>query len=204
MKTYKLHLIRHGLTKGNLDGIYMGGGLDLPLCQEGILQLENLLKQHKYPGALAVYSSPMLRATQSAQILYPNVAKRYILEDLRECNLGVFQGRPVKELANDPDFALWLDPKSQFVPKGGESGKNFAMRCANALLFMLEDMAKSGTTSAACISHGGVIMSMLGQLGLPRKPGTQWLTENGRGFTVQASAAMIMRDQMVEVACTVP
>ncbi len=32
MKTYRLHLIRHGLTQQNLDGIYMGGGLDMPLC----------------------------------------------------------------------------------------------------------------------------------------------------------------------------
>ncbi len=34
MKTYKLHLIRHGLTQGNLDGLYVGGGTDMPLCEE--------------------------------------------------------------------------------------------------------------------------------------------------------------------------
>ena len=31
MKYYKLHLIRHGLTEGNLKGLYIGSGSDLPL-----------------------------------------------------------------------------------------------------------------------------------------------------------------------------
>ena len=42
MKTFKLHLIRHGLTAGNLDGRYIGGGTDLPLCDEGRAQLAEL------------------------------------------------------------------------------------------------------------------------------------------------------------------
>ena len=40
MKTFKLHLIRHGVTEGNLQGLYIGSGTDLPLCQEGRAQLE--------------------------------------------------------------------------------------------------------------------------------------------------------------------
>ncbi len=34
MKTFKLHLIRHGLTSGNLQGLYIGSGTDIPLCDE--------------------------------------------------------------------------------------------------------------------------------------------------------------------------
>lgn len=30
MKTFKLHLIRHGMTAGNLQGLYIGSGTDLP------------------------------------------------------------------------------------------------------------------------------------------------------------------------------
>ena len=36
MKTFKLHLIRHGLTSGNLQGLYIGSGTDIPLCDEGL------------------------------------------------------------------------------------------------------------------------------------------------------------------------
>ena len=36
MKTFKLHLIRHGMTAGNLQGLYIGSGTDLPLCDESV------------------------------------------------------------------------------------------------------------------------------------------------------------------------
>ena len=42
MKTFKLHLIRHGMTAGNLQGLYIGSGTDLPLCDEGRAQLAEL------------------------------------------------------------------------------------------------------------------------------------------------------------------
>ena len=42
MKTFKLHLIRHGMTAGNLQGLYIGSGTDLPLCDEGRVFVHNL------------------------------------------------------------------------------------------------------------------------------------------------------------------
>ena len=42
MKTFKLHLIRHGLTDANFKGIYAGSGTDLPLSEEGTRQLKQL------------------------------------------------------------------------------------------------------------------------------------------------------------------
>ena len=32
MKTFKRHLIRHGMTEGNRKGLYIGSGTDIPLC----------------------------------------------------------------------------------------------------------------------------------------------------------------------------
>ena len=69
MKYYKLHLIRHGLTEGNLKGLYIGSGSDLPLCAEGRAQLKTLKKDFGYPQVPLVFTSPMLRATQTAEIL---------------------------------------------------------------------------------------------------------------------------------------
>ena len=53
MKYYKLHLIRHGLTEGNLKGLYIGSGSDLPLCAEGRAQLKTLKKDFDYPVAVS-------------------------------------------------------------------------------------------------------------------------------------------------------
>ena len=49
MKTFKLHLIRHGVTAGNLQGLYIGSGTDIPLCDEGRAQLAEL-KERFYFG----------------------------------------------------------------------------------------------------------------------------------------------------------
>ena len=97
MKYYKLHLIRHGLTQGNLDGRYIGSGTDLPLCAEGRAQLEELKAKCQYPDVPLVFCSPMLRAQQTAEVLFPN-AKLTILQDLREMNFGKFENRPITEL----------------------------------------------------------------------------------------------------------
>ena len=42
MKTYKIHLLRHGITEANADGRYIGR-TDLPLSPEGLAAL--LLKE---------------------------------------------------------------------------------------------------------------------------------------------------------------
>ena len=43
MKTYTVHLIRHALTQGNMEGRYIGQ-TDEELCREGIEQLEKRIE----------------------------------------------------------------------------------------------------------------------------------------------------------------
>lgn len=58
MKTFKLHLIRHGMTAGNLQGLYIGSGTDLPLCDEGRAQLAELKERFVYPQVDTVSPPP--------------------------------------------------------------------------------------------------------------------------------------------------
>ena len=62
MKNYRLYLVRHGITAGNLQRRYIGGGTDEPLCGQGLAQLKALAAQYRYPWADTVFSSPMKRA----------------------------------------------------------------------------------------------------------------------------------------------
>lgn len=204
MKTFKLHLIRHGLTQGNIDGVYVGGGLDMPLCAQGEEDLRTMTKRYTYPQVGTVFSSPMLRALQTAEILFPYVQNKLVLEDLRENVFGEFEGKKVADLMEDERFTQWLDPKSGFVPKGGESGQQFSQRTIRAVLNMIKHMMDNNIPEAACVTHGGVIMSILGQMALPRKKPAEWLADNGAGFTVQTSAALLMRDGLVEAVAIVP
>ena len=68
MKTFKLHLIRHGLTDANFKGIYAGSGTDLPLSEEGTRQLKQLREDFSYPQVPLVFVSPLLRARQTADL----------------------------------------------------------------------------------------------------------------------------------------
>ena len=198
MKTFKLHLIRHGLTEGNLNGLYLGSGTDLPLCPAGWEQLAGLAARFAYPQVGTVFTSPLLRCTQTAQLLFPAAQHTYELQDLREAGFGVFDGKPIRELMNDPDFAKWMQPGSGFLPEGAEPTAAFHTRCGEALLKLFEFMIKSGIEEAACVTHGGVIMSMLAQHALPQRPAEQWMADPGCGYTVQTTVPMWMRDRLVE------
>lgn len=204
MKTFKLHLIRHGLTRGNLEGLYVGGGTDLPLCDEGCHDLKVFKSRFVYPAPDTVFTSPLARAVETADIFFPSAGHRLVVPQLREANFGVFEGRKMEDLVKDPEFARWMDPASGFVPEGAEPTIEFHARCADTLHKLLEYMIRSEVTEAACVTHGGVIMSMLAQSALPRRPAEQWMADPGCGYTVQTDVAMWMRDKLVEAVAIQP
>ena len=71
MQSYTIHLIRHGATKGNQLGQYIGS-TDLPLAPEGAKQLRELSQGGGYPTAQAYYGSTLLRCRETMRILYPD------------------------------------------------------------------------------------------------------------------------------------
>ena len=204
MKTFKLHLIRHGLTRGNLEGLYVGGGTDLPLCDEGRQDLAVLKSRFAYPAPDTVFTSPLARAVETAELLFPAAGHKLVVPALREAGFGVFEGRRMEKLVKDPDFARWMDPPSGFVPEGAEPAADFHARCADALHKLFEYMIRAQVTEAACVTHGGVIMSMLAQCALPRRRAEQWMADPGCGYTVQTDVAMWMRDRLVEAVAIQP
>ena len=204
MKTFKLHLIRHGLTQGNLDGLYVGSGTDLPLCDTGRAQLTDLTQRFVYPTPEVVFSSPLKRAVETANILVPNAPHKYSVDSLREAGFGKFEGKPIQQLVKDPDFVRWMDPTNDFTPEGAEPTVEFHQRCADSLLKMFEYMIKMQITEAACVTHGGVIMSMLSQRALPSRKPEMWMADPGCGYTVRTDVELWMRDQLVEAIDVVP
>lgn len=204
MKTFKLHLIRHGLTSANLEGLYIGSGTDLPLCTEGRAALRELKARFRYPRVDTVFCSPMQRATETAEILFPQAAHKLVVPALSEMAFGIYEGRKLAELVKEDDFARWMDPKTGFVPQGAEPAADFHARCADALMKLFEYQMKAGAAEAACVTHGGVLMSMLAQKALPRRRPEDWMADPGCGYTVQCDAAMWMRDGFVEAVEILP
>ncbi len=204
MKNYRLYLIRHGITLGNEQGLYIGGKTDEPLSENGIKNLNELKENFFYPKVKIVFSSPMLRAIESAEILFESAEDKIVLEELRENNFGEFEKRNIKSLIDDENFKKWIDPSTPYTPVGGESSKMFHERCSDILMKIFEHMMKNGIEEAACVTHGGVIMSMLAQRAMPRYPAEHWMADSGCGYVVQCNTAHFMRDGIVEVSDILP
>ena len=203
MQSYTIHLIRHGATKGNQLGQYIGR-TDLPLAPEGAKQLRELSRAGGYPTAQAYYCSPLLRCRETLNILYPD-AEPVVVEGLRECDFGEWEGKTAKELMEeDPSFAQWMESGAQATPPGGESGAVFMHRVCEAFEKLVEDMLRSRTTSAVIVTHGGVIMTILSAYGLPKAGFYDWLTGNGCGYSLRITPGLWMRSMVAEVYETIP
>lgn len=202
MITYKLHFIRTGRTSTEPGKRYVGQS-DPPLCPEGIEELERLCRENEYPRAQMVFASPLRRCTQTAEILYPHLFSETV-EGLADMNLGRFEGKSFEELRGDEAFSAWLKNSLENSPPGGEATDAFTERIVEATHGVFRRMMEERLTSVAVITHGGVIMSLLAGIGLPKLPLPQWAAANGAGYTVLFTPQMWMRDRAVEVYAAIP
>lgn len=91
MKNYYLYLIRHGITEGNLDGKYIGQ-TDLALCPQGEKQIQQLVKAGVYPCVEKVYTSPLKRCVETAQIIYPDIQLSKV-DEIAEMDFRAVRGK---------------------------------------------------------------------------------------------------------------
>ena len=204
MQSYTIHLIRHGMTQGNLEGRYIGS-TDLPLCEEGIRQLEARKAAAPYPKTEICYCSPLKRCQQTAKILYPDLTPQ-VVTDFRETDFGAWENKTAKELADeDPDFVKWMEGDKSITPPGGENNGWFLQRTCAAFEHVVDGLLRMGTySSAAIVAHGGVLMAILSAYGLPRAPFYDWLTEPGCGYSLRITPGLWMRGMVAEVYETIP
>lgn len=79
----KLYLIRHGQTLLNQSNVHQYS--TTPLSEKGLLQAEVLARRLEHAHIDRIYSSPMLRAQQTAQVISKYSKKELItLDELRE------------------------------------------------------------------------------------------------------------------------
>jgi probable phosphoglycerate mutase len=131
-----LTLTRHGETVWHADNRYAGGGSDVDLTALGKQQADALAKWARGQHFDAVVVSPVRRAVETAA---PTAAAlgvdMQIVDDLREVDFGVAEGRTAQELADiDADMVerFKTDPVKHPFP-GSESPALAADRAAAAL-----------------------------------------------------------------------
>lgn len=202
MKAYHIYLLRHGMTQANREGRYLGS-TDVPLSEEGAADIAELGRRYDYPQADVFFSSPLSRCTQTLQILYPG-SKPRLEPGLAECDFGEYEGKSIGQLKDDPVFRDWAACGGRTAPPGGESAGDFQKRCCAAFQALTARLLSTGTGRAVVMTHGGVIMMLLGTFGYPRRPFYDWMTGNGMGFEVLLTPQTWMSGRVLEVVGRIP
>ncbi|MCF8199258.1 MAG: histidine phosphatase family protein [Sulfuritalea sp.] len=93
-------VVRHGETDWNNAGI-LQGWTDVPINEQGRRQSYELVATYSLSGFSSVYSSPLIRALETARIVARSLrlAPPTCHDGLKERNFGVIQGIPKSELA---------------------------------------------------------------------------------------------------------
>lgn len=115
-------LIRHGETDWNIEGRYQGQA-DPPLNSKGLLQAQQLVRELKESSPDILYTSPLLRTRQTADILASKWSIPVIDEPrLMEIHQGDWQTRLRSEIETlYPDlFSEWETNPWNVSPPGGE------------------------------------------------------------------------------------
>ena len=198
MKNYYLYLIRHGITEGNLDGKYIGQ-TDLALCPQGEKQIQQLVKAGVYPCVEKVYTSPLKRCVETAQIIYPDIQLSKV-DEIAEMDFGQFEGKTQKELENLPEYTAWLKGGPEACPPDGEKFGEYTLRCIRGLDIIFRDMMKKEITRAAMVTHGGVITNLLAGFGLPKGHPADYMCGPGEGFEILLSTFLWQKGPAFEIS----
>lgn len=168
----KVVLIRHGMTEGNIQKKYIGCATDESLANTG----KELLEEINYPSLDKVFVSPMKRCRETAEIIFPK-NKAEIVEDLREIDFGIFEGKNHNELNGNIEYQKWLDSNGLAKIPEGESFAEFSERCCSAFVNIIKN---TKSENIAFVVHGGTIMAILSQLGGYNY--FDYIAENGKGY----------------------
>jgi len=149
-------LIRHGETEWNKQG-RMQGQRDSPLTPLGLQQARRLARRLRDVPHVALYSSDLGRAHQTARCL-ADETKHEIVSDrgLRERSFGIFEGLTNAEIQiTHPDLFVPFSKRDRhFAMPGGESAAQFHERSVATLRKIAE---RHDGARVVVVSHGLVL-----------------------------------------------
>jgi len=122
--TTRLYLVRHGATQLTAEDRF-SGAVGVELSDEGRHQVRRLAERLADDGIRAVYTSPLSRTLETAEILAKPHGLPLVRRDgLREIGHGRWEGLTRREVEDRyaEEYAAWDADPFTFAPEGGESG----------------------------------------------------------------------------------
>ncbi len=140
-----LYLVRHGRAESNRSGIFAGWGPD-PLLPEGREQAENAARALEGCGIEALFSSPVKRACETAEIIASHLGLDVALMDgVGDIRVPVWEGRFKSELLMDASsgYRLWKEAPELFNQDGTFQGSESLRRCQARSIAAVETLLNS-------------------------------------------------------------
>ncbi|MGB6127578.1 MAG: histidine phosphatase family protein [Psychrilyobacter sp.] len=153
----KLILVRHGESEFNKENIFFGH-LDPNLTEKGrdqALKTKKILSNIDYKE---IYTSPLKRAAETAEIINIKNYDLNLVEELKELNFGILEGLTYEEILKKyPEAAIeWKENWQTYDYQTGESVEQLQER---SVKFVESLDLSNGNIVAVC--HWGVINCIL-------------------------------------------
>lgn len=202
-KGRRIFLVRHGQTRQHKEKMFIGR-YDVPLAEdaqadikataEKIAQEQNTVDKRKTTAAeglhdgIAIYSSPLKRALQTAEIIRDELKKSELLseslneehneepnevaggitadikvhveENLQEISLGSWDGRPVREIRQQFPEEYERRGRDIFAFKTGNKSENFYDVQYRAVKALRKILQEDAAKNIIIVSHSAVIRSL--------------------------------------------
>lgn len=181
----KCFLIRHGATKGNQEGRYVGSTEESVLPEE-LIKLEQL--GICLPQMDRIFISPYLRCRQSAQALFQGqkvLGQMEVVSDFREMDFGLFEYRNYQELNGNPDYQRFIDSGGSIAFPEGEDPQEFKARCCQAFFKCIEWAEEQKWQTLGFVLHGGTIMAIMENWAKPKRGYFEYQVKNGCGYQIE-------------------
>ncbi len=153
----RIYLVRHGENPANITKEFSSRRVDYPLTAKGVLQAEQTGAHLRGKGIHAVYSSPMRRATQTAEIIAAALGLTVgVVEGLREIDVGEMELEPSTAEAwayHNEMLRSWLAGDVERAFPGGDS---YVTLCARMRVALDEITRGPRGRTVVVVGHGGL------------------------------------------------
>lgn len=154
----RIYLIRHGRQNSPLCNV------DVPIEEAGFRQAKLVAKRLKLYDIQALYSSNLIRAIQTAEIIGEELSLTNRIEEaFQEISFGELTGLSDEEIKDK--YSEFLKERGKAIEDlpcpGGETGQDVYNRAFPVIERIIKEAKENGIENIAIVTHGGVIRTMV-------------------------------------------
>lgn len=161
----RLYLVRHGQSVANVTWEFSYKRVDPPLTDLGVEQARITAEYFRSVQVDAIYTSPMLRAVQTAEIFKAALGLDVaVIEELREVNVGDLEDRAPTQDAWAVHTQIhddWANGRLDIAFPGGEDYHGLSGRALRAFARIV---AERPDQASIVVAHGAIFTAAVAAL----------------------------------------